>query len=140
MPGYVTYETETGRIFGSGSVSEEVDLPLQTNGRADLSVLELSSLEEDLDGGLNDRLIYVVDGELEARPVLEFSKLNIAADGVDEAVLANLPDPCTVVINGEPHEVTGGSLELSADVPATYVVEIRDPFPYQRFRAEVVAT
>lgn len=142
MPSFVAYEEATGKILKSGFVSQPQDLPLQTDGEAGVAVLEVDS--EEYPAGVNDKF-FMVDVsettlEIIPRPDLAFDKLTIIADGVDEAVLSDLPDPCMVVINGQTHEVTGGSLELSADVPATYVVEIRNPFPYQRFRAEVVAT
>lgn len=138
MPGYIVYEIATGRIVRSGS-ADEGDVPLQTGGDPAL-VVEVT----DFDGQIDDRAkmmdISVAPVVMIDRPVLAFDKLSIAADGVDQAVLPNLPNPTTVKIDGASHIVTDGTLEISSNMPATYLVEIRDPFPYQRFSAEIVAS
>jgi hypothetical protein len=66
------------------------------------------------------------------------SKSEIAADGVDVAVIDRLPDPCTLEIDGVRLEITGGRLELTADMPATYHV-LLDQLPFRQWRAEIVA-
>lgn len=81
----------------------------------------------------------VQDGELVERPQLVFDKTEIIADGQDSATLTNLPDPCTVLVDGDAHEITGGRIEMVTTMPGVYVIEIEDPFPYQPFRAEVTA-
>ncbi|MFM2045237.1 MAG: hypothetical protein RLY86_3813 [Pseudomonadota bacterium] len=82
---------------------------------------------------------YVLAGTVTPRPVLpDFDKTAILADGIDTATLSGLPDPCTVTVNGQDHSVTGGVLELDADHPGTYRVEIRH-FPYRDFVQEITA-
>lgn len=56
-----------------------------------------------------------------------WSKRQITADGVDEAVLSPLPDPCPVEIDGTLYQVIGGSLEVSANEPGSYVVMVKHP-------------
>jgi hypothetical protein len=53
-----------------------------------------------------------------------WSKTTVTADGVDEAVLQPLPDPCTVYIDGVAEVVVGGALELSLEAPGVYRVSI----------------
>jgi len=81
---------------------------------------------------------YVANGVIVERPSLPaFDKTAIIADDIDMATLV-LPEPMDVTIDGTLYPAVG-TLELSAAMPATYVVEI-DHFPYQPLRAEIVAT
>jgi hypothetical protein len=143
MPEFAVYRVSDGRILRSGSVSHAADVPLQTGGEAGVAVLNLG----DGDGvQIDDRawmasVVHTVPA-LAPRPTLAFNKLEIDADGTDEAVMTGLPASCTVRVNGVPYSIPDGVLRLAADVPATYVVEISDveAFPFQKFRAEVVAS
>lgn len=81
----------------------------------------------------------VVDEQLVPRPILAFDKTTILADDQDKATLTGLPDPCTVLVDDTPYEVTGGTLEITSDMPATYEIEIEDPFPAQHFKATIHA-
>lgn len=85
---------------------------------------------------------YVLNGVIVQRPILAFDKTSIAADDTDTATLAGLPDPCTVSIDGTEYEVTGGTLEVTSPLPATYHVEITDEnaFPAQALNVEITAT
>jgi hypothetical protein len=83
---------------------------------------------------------FFSDSQLTPRPVLAgLDRLTIAADGVEVATLAGLPDPCPVTVNGQAHSVTGGVLELTADYPGDYRVEVRH-FPWRDFTATITAT
>lgn len=84
---------------------------------------------------------YVVDGALVPRPVfpIELDRTDISADGTDVAVIEGLPDPCTLLIDGEPITIIGGRLELTADMPAIYSV-VFDCFPAMPWLAEITAT
>jgi hypothetical protein len=75
-----------------------------------------------------DSTHYVFDGELLDREPLgaSWDKTEITANGIDEATLSGLPDPCTVRIDGEPHVIVGGQLELSATNPGSYLVQINE--------------
>jgi hypothetical protein len=124
---FTQYDPDTGRILAVGwtatSVFEEMQLQPGTHYLAAESRLAVD---------------YVLDGQIVERPVLAgFDKTSIAADGIDEAIMV-LPEPMTVIIDGVGHALSG-SVELSADMPATYVIEI-DHFPYLPFRTEIAAT
>lgn len=68
----------------------------------------------------------VLGGAVVARVLINasWSKDTVTANGVDEAVLSPLPDPCTVYVDDQAHEVTGGSLSFSASSPGVYTVRI----------------
>ena len=72
------------------------------------------------------------------RPVLSFDKVEILANGEDEAVAIDLPVPFIVDIDGEEYQTTDGSFEFSTDVPGTYVITPKT-FPYREEPVEVVA-
>lgn len=131
MPSYAIYDVATGRIRQVTTCDAEF-LDIQPIGPGQ-SAREVS---EDV----NNADDYMEGGFPVPRPTLAFDKTTIVANGVDEAVLANLPNPTTVLVDGAEHVVTDGTFELSAIMPATYVVEVPDPFPYLSYRAEVVAT
>ncbi|MCX5570627.1 hypothetical protein [Kaistia nematophila] len=84
---------------------------------------------------------YVLDGELAARPVapITINRTEIPADKLSKVKIAGLPDPCVVLVDGEPVTVAGGLLELTADMPATYSI-VFDQFPYMPWSAEITAT
>lgn len=77
---------------------------------------------------------YVSEGVVLAREEVTGAHLThsaILAGGEDTTALLGLPDPCHVRINGEPVEVTGGSLALSSETPGVLHVEL-----VGRYRAE----
>lgn len=127
MAKFTIYNPATGEIIRSGSCTES-DVELQPQEGEAL-----------VRGAANDLLHYVVDGVIVDRPTFSISKTEIVADDVDGAVIANLPDPVTVKVDGIAYEVTGGAVSISSPTPATYKVEI-DHFPYQLFRTEIVAS
>lgn len=130
MPGYLLYTRTTGALLQYMEIAdEEVDL-YEDATRAAIAVPALPDLSA----------IYVPDGTLTPRPDLAgFDKTSILADGADTATLSGLPDPCMALINGLEHTITGGTLELDADYPGTWRVEIRY-FPYRDFVQEITAT
>lgn len=133
MATFVSYLPETGRIVAWGTCPDHTLADQAIRGSVVLSV-ELDPPEAPW-GDTH----MVQEGELVERPMLAFDKAEIVADGQDSATLANLPDPCTVLVDGDPHEITGGHIEMVTTMPGTYLIEIEDPFPYQPFRAEVIA-
>jgi hypothetical protein len=66
------------------------------------------------------------------------SKARIRADGEDAAVLSGLPDPCTVVVDGEAHSVEGGSFELASTSAGTHVVSLGGPHRSEPMLLEAV--
>lgn len=137
MPKYTLYETSGGRVLAFGQTTIEAD------------ALARPSPGQDVLLGVQGQAVaeYVSGGALTARPTASLDKTTIAADGTDTATLSNLPDPCTVRVNGSAQNVAGGSLSITASKPATYEIEIRDDpannetaFPLQAFKATVEAT
>jgi hypothetical protein len=80
---------------------------------------------------------YAPGGVLTRRPRLAFTKWIIAADGADVARL-EIGEPFEIAIDGETFAVEEGFIELSADMPARYRVEV-DHFPWLPLDAEILA-
>lgn len=82
---------------------------------------------------------YIVNGVLQFRPLYEIdiTKTTIAADGLDETILTNIPENTPIYIDDEMY-VVSGTLTLNSDVPATYKIHI-DNFPYMLWMVEVEA-
>lgn len=122
-----------GRILRYGLAPDEAAAFQQASAPGETVML----LPEEAE--VSDVTHYVLEGEVIERPTLAFDKTEIIADGQDSATLASLPAPCTVLVDGDPHEITGGRIEMVTTMPGVYVIEIEDPFPYRPFRAEVIA-
>lgn len=127
------YHDEDGRLTGgvSGAFTPEDLDDLRARGFAFVVVPEGASMASN----------YVIDGELVARPVadIQINRTEIPADKRSKVKITGLPDPCVLHIDGEPVTVTGGLLELTADMPATYFVAF-DQFPTMPWSAEITAT
>jgi hypothetical protein len=117
------YSIATGRV---SSVHERSDgsLPDVGDGNA---LIEAE--------GSEPQMFFVVDGEVHERAQISasWSKTEIAADGVDTAVLSALPNPCTVNIDGETHVILGGALEFTALAPGVYRIFIDEVAYRPRF-------
>ena len=125
---YTLYDP-TGRIISSGTCAT-AQLAAQEYG--DHRVLPLATDWKrdyvDLSGD---------EPVVRERPaLLGFDKTRILADDTDTATLRDLPSPCTVLVNGVAHTITGGELALSCHLPIRLTVVI-DAFPYLPFQ-EVV--
>lgn len=72
---------------------------------------------------------YVKDGAIAPRRPLgaSWSREEVVADGVDEAVLSPLPIPCTVHVDGRPVDVDDGSFELACSEAGEYHVAVDEP-------------
>ena len=94
--------------------------------------------ETELDGAEVITRYYVDSGDILARPEFDAPpEITMPADGVVHATIT-LPDPCEVFVDGEPQTVTGGVLELSSDMPAEYLIELRQ-WPYIDAQIKVIA-
>jgi len=127
------YHDAEGRLTGQAACAPTLDELAEFRDRGEMFVVA----PDDAAFGQN----YVVDGELVARPVapITINRTEIPADKRSKVKIAGLPDPCTVLIDGEPVTVEGGRLELTADMPATYWV-VFDGFPYMPWSAEITAS
>lgn len=126
---FVDYDATTGRIVVARSMPTE-HLGLNPVGVGLSRLLTESSVDPNI--------VYVSGGELTPRPTLAgFDKTEIQANGTDVAKLL-LPEPMKFKLDGEEAEFPTAILELVTDMPASWVIEI-DHFPYQKYRAEIVA-
>lgn len=119
MPHFVLYDASTGRIVQScygASISSE-----------DYEVMEVADM-------VDDRIAYVVSGEITARPTLA-SASPTAEPGVDW-VVADVPTGSEVVVTdlingGAPSaHVSDGDVEIEFTAEGTWRVEIFPPFPH----------
>jgi len=90
------------------------------------------------------RSSFIQNGRVTKRPnmVAQLDKSAIIADGVDVAVISNLPIPTTVTISGPGFltmEVTDTTAEITADIPGTYTVRCV-AFPHLDYEVQIVAT
>ena len=90
--------------------------------------------------GLDDATAYVDNGQVvEKQPLNLPESLQITADGIDEAVIANIPAGVTVQWpDGEIDEVTDGEVRFAVDLPGTYILTF-DAVPYLRQEVTIEA-
>lgn len=139
MTNYATIDAN-GRVIRFGGCGKSmVSIQPHDEGLGE-QVIDLEEINQSAAMHPSFDITHWFDGaQFVPRPTLAFDKLAIAADGVEIATLTGLPDPCTVLVDGVPQEVTGGVLEFSAATPGTYKVEAPDPFPAQAYAADIVA-
>ncbi|WP_353640748.1 hypothetical protein [Mesorhizobium sp. WSM2239] len=125
---YTVFDLATGEILRSGLCQSDV-VDLQATDPLTQGVLAEAS---------DDIIHYVLAGVKTLRPAFSISKTEIAADDIDEAVIAGLPDPVEVAIDSVTHTIEGGTLTLSSPMPATYMVKINH-WPYLPFTAQITA-
>lgn len=86
-------------------------------------------------GEANWETDYYPNNNVVRRPdmAIALSATEISADGVDEVVLTDLPDPCTITYTGpgftQTAKVTGGTAEFTTDVAGMHTVKVV-AFPY----------
>lgn len=124
---------DVGKLTQFGSARDYEDIALQSALGSIVVIEEIPDSPE----------LYWVDPATSSLLLREecpavVDKTTIAADGTDSATITGLPDPVMVMIDGERHEVTGGVLELTADVPSTYRLAV-DHWPYLPWVLEIVA-
>lgn len=80
--------------------------------------------------------VNVTTKEISSRPVIDMpSEVNLKVG--ETTVLSGLPDPIHLLLDGEPVEITGGELELSGDMPSSYILTVNQ-FPYMPSVTKVV--
>ncbi|QPC87426.1 hypothetical protein GA830_12235 [Mesorhizobium sp. NBSH29] len=79
-------------------------------------------------------------GELARRPEIAatISSSVIAADGVAECIIAGLPDPVTLTMDGVEHVIEGGEITITASTPGVFRLAI-DQWPYLPWETEITA-
>lgn len=81
---------------------------------------------------------FALDGQTMPRPTLDLATdIKMSVDGV---VQLQAPETCRVVLNGQEHTVTDDLLELEADMPATYQVQIEQFLHHQHIIDVTVRT
>ena len=62
--------------------------------------------------------------------MVEIDKVEIISDGIDTAIISDLPDPSIVIVNDiYIYEVTDGSFEFTIDTPGEYKIKC-SAFPF----------
>ncbi|WP_115746929.1 hypothetical protein [Escherichia coli] len=123
------YDDSTGEILWNTTCPESA---------AEIQTSELDGREGIIvDSDVNGKTNYVVDGTITPRPVFEFNKTTILADGEDSAVISDMP-ACKITVDGEEYEHLGGDFEITSDMAGNYNFVIVH-FPYQNFKASVTA-
>lgn len=76
------------------------------------------------DKALPDKYWMDEAGDIYIRESAELSidKSRILSDGLEEVIVTGLPEQCTVLINGQPHEVTDGQLAVATSVAGSIAV------------------
>lgn len=94
-----------------------------------------------LEENIVSELYYVESGEILEKGLLQVSwnKTSILANGVDEAILSNLPIPCTVYVDTDEYRVLDGSFEFSSEFKGFYSIKVVHPkFIKSSWEIEVV--
>lgn len=90
-----------------------------------------------IDGGTH---YFDLINTIRLRPEIlaEPNKLTMAADNVDSIIIAGLPIPCTVAVDGAEYLVDDGEFEFTTDVSGIYKIAV-ESFPYIPKSWEVTA-
>lgn len=125
----ITYDKATGRIL-------IVETALDSSHRTETD--EIGLLWAETLPAISSS--YISNGELSVRPTMapSIDKTEITADNTDIATISNLPDPCTVTINGAATEATGGSAEICSPVAVTLQITLSG-WPYLDYPLTVEA-
>jgi len=117
---YILYDKITGEILRVGVCSEDV-----------FELQKQEATVEIMEGIANDLVQYVFDGVVtdKVENPAEISKTIMLANGVDTAIISNLPNPTTVWFDGVEYTVTDGIFEFTVDTPGELRIRC-ESFPY----------
>jgi hypothetical protein len=98
------------------------------------------SMMADIENTFNTLYYNHTTEQVTPRPIITASinQTDLISNGVDIAIISNLPIPCTITIDPEIYEVTDGVFEFTVDTPGTYTIKA-ECFPYQPKEWEVIA-
>lgn len=120
MKEYTKFD-EKGAIVCYGSMQDEV----------------FETTENILEGSYNDSEFYILNNNPVERPTLQLNKNILTANGID-TILATVPIPFTICIDGELYEISDGIFEFSTTIAGTYIIEAKT-FPYKENPIEIIA-
>lgn len=115
---YIAHDKATGAILRTGSTTGAIASEAGV-GEAAIECAEM----------VDDTLAYVVDGAIVARPTLDYDALPVGSRVTAHEVALHIDVRVTTEAET--------SLQDAIDVPGTWDVAIRPPFPYQSFRGQV---
>jgi hypothetical protein len=125
---FVIFDLASGRIAYQGDANASAEDIAETWPAPGQGMVEIPAALHDQDQW------RVVGGEVVPRATMTpaVSHATIAADGVDECSIADLPDPCIVAVSGAafaaPTTVTGGTITLTSTSPGEIRISVRaDP-------------
>jgi hypothetical protein len=112
-----------------------------TSCPAELESVQCQDGEAYIEGHYHWDEYYMRNGTPTLRPELPatIDRTNLTADGIDTATITNLPNPSTVTVNRQSVTVEDGTLELTFDLPGSYVVKV-ESFPYLPWEVAIHAT
>ena len=126
-----------------------MNITVYTNQRIDrlvscsVGLVEIQCLEgeEYIEGHYHLDEYYIQDGQPVARPTMQppVSTMEVAADGIEEVLITNLPIPATVNVKGQLAEIDDGELVLTFDTPGTYRLAV-EAFPCKPWEVTIHAT
>lgn len=127
MTVFVTYDTASGRPIQVNSCSDDLfsELPDPDAGQGRIVI---DTHPDDAIAYLQAH--YIVADVLTTRATITptISASSFTADGTTTVTIGALPDPCSVTITGVltagPTDVTGGSIDISSDVPGDLTVSV----------------
>jgi len=130
---YEVYDNTSGEIL-----KEVVCAEIQAQYQYDTSANENMLQVEDQ---INPELYYILSGVLTSRPLMAISlnKSNIAADGVEQAIISSIPIGTVCYLPNGIEECNDGVIEFSTDMAGTYRITLEN-FPYKKEEVTVYAS
>lgn len=130
---YEIYDASSGEILKEATCnSTQAQYQFDTSAGEDILLV---------DEHVNPELYYISGDALIARPSMGISlnKANIDADGVDQAVISNIPAGTMCYMPGGEEECNDGSIEFSADAAGAYRISLEN-FPYKKEEIVIYAS
>lgn len=124
MTAFAVYSAATGEILSTltGFSQDEVKL-------------NLSSGQELFEGEARDTLHWIVPATGQRMDRIEMVPTVTTAPG--ETRISNIPDPCTVIWEGQQGEATGGEVTITFDEPGTKQLTLKASPQYLDHEMEV---
>jgi hypothetical protein len=130
---YFIHNIETGKI-GSQAFCPEEDLALYLDDVIEAAIETTADEIEMLTH-------YAVNGSHSPRPIMPctLDKDTILANGIDAAILSNLPNPSIVTVGSQVVEVTDGTLTITVNYAKDYPIKV-EAFPHLDWQGMIHGT